>query len=413
MAETATNTAPAPGTSRVQSAGSPETGAKPGNISLATLSSMLSKPRDAAGTPSTAAPTETPAPAPNEHAKGKGKGKAKAVTPAPAATPAPELAAPDLGAEPETPETPETPAAPETPETPETAETPETGELGGEAEGEETPEARKLPDELQAAIDELKAGGQNVQAKMLKRIHKLADARDTERMGRLQAEQRATAAEQKAAAVERQSGERPSGTGADRYAGHPDVRTMDRQIAQAESVLQWAESNPDGAEVEGQTYTAEEMRGFRRQAESNRIKLTAERASKVTALQGESTARRQQFNSAARKKYTWLTRPDSPEYVRATHLVNAWPGLKEAPAMELIVARYLRGEMAEKAEAAAPLKPKPTAQRTPPPVATGPSAAPAPQVDPKKGAKSQPKEIMKVGDLSKMFANNMAAKKAA
>jgi hypothetical protein len=105
---------------------------------------------------------------------------------------------------------------------------------------------------------------------------------------------------------------------------------------------------------------------------------------------GELTQRDQQARasatSEARRLYPWQWDAKSPEFTLAKQVLDERPGLKQDPAWQLVLGRYVTGMVAEQKLArsaalpltAAPMK-KPSGGRTPPPVVTTPAAAP-PQI---------------------------------
>jgi len=108
-------------------------------------------------------------------------------------------------------------------------------------------------------------------------------------------------------------------------------------------------------------------RGLGRMLEGYRTELAKAEARKTTALttfQQKLEGERKSTTEKAAKSYPWLNDPKSAEFKQAQEMRKRFPGIANLPDGDLIVARYVAGQMAEeKGRAVTPVpapKPKPT-----------------------------------------------------
>jgi hypothetical protein len=255
------------------------------------------------------------------------------------------------------------------------------GDEGGEGEGQtppagdepaqpETPAtisaaaAQRLNKELDPLIQELtKAGAKGALQILQKRIPKLVDQRDTERQGRLTAEQRASELETQLAEAQQAPSEPRRSS-----AGHPAVAQINDQLAQVDGFIARFKANPNGLTMQDGDatveLTADEVSEHLDKLKDRRTELLAERKITEQNVKSAHAQAYQQIHAQAIVTYPWLAQKDAPEQGRMKQILKAIPGLQDLPDHELIVARYFRGMAAEQAAAAAPKKP--ATQKAPP-----------------------------------------------
>jgi len=358
---------------------SKETNNPAANITAATLASMLQK-----------------------------SSTAEAKTTAKEEAPKSEPAKPEGQPIPETEENQET-----TPSTEEKAQTPETTAEEQPAEEPETPEESSpepkegLPEELKQAIDDAKANGEKGKASLLKRVHKLTNARDTEKLGRIQALQEIEKLNARVKELETQ----PQQTATIEDVDTPEIANINKELSRVESILNWCDSHSEGGELpDGKggtiTFTPEQVRHFERNAELQRVDLVSQRNTlSVTARQAQEV-QRTALSAKAREIYPWLNNPNSPEALEAAQIRRNMPKVAAMPGGDWIIARYLEGVKAEQArlsKAKTPAKPAPKA----PQVVTS-TPATATRISKPNAEKSAAEENFektgKTSDLAKVFA---------
>jgi len=278
--------------------------------------------------------------------------------------------------------------------------------------------AGELHPELAAAIAEAKAGGNKGAADLLKRVHKLVDARDTERNGRLAAQQEleTTRAELEQA---KSAPAKPGGpVSADPVQGHPEVARLNQEIAAVDAYLEFADANPEGGELPDgkggkEFFDAAKIRNIRRNSEKLRQDLVAERATTAGAVKQAHAAAYQQFHGAALKLYPWIANPKSPESIDMQRMLGALPQLKTFPDHEVVLGDYIRGKQARlAAEKTAATAPRRVVAKVPAKVVTAaPASAPrAKEGDEVERAQKQFEKTGRGTDLAKSFAASRNAR---
>lgn len=256
----------------------------------------------------------------------------------------------------------------------------------------------RLNTELQPLIEELtKAGAKGALQILQKRIPKLVDQRDTERNGRLQAEQRVTELE---TAAEEARGQKAEDGSQKADASHPAITKLSKAIGEVDGFIRLFKANPNGVEIDDgnggkTTLDSDEVAEHLDKLRDKRTELLTER--KVTEQQVKQafTQTIQHIRTKASGMYPWLAKPDAPEQARLKAIVKQIPGLSEMADHELVVARYLRGLAAEQAEAAKSGKPataKAPPSREPTKVVTDTPGSKAAPADAKTSAQKSVKE---------------------
>lgn len=306
-----------------------------------------------------------------------------------------------------------------------------TAEATTEAAPEETEETAEptevqtseLHPDLQAAIDEAKKSGPKGLDKVLKRLHRVVDQRDTERVGRLQAEEKLQQVSQENEQL-KQNRPADSTPAVDRFSKDPAVAALDKKLANANAIIEWADENPEGGMIGDNEFTAEQVRKLKRTAEADRVSASADRSALVAQIRSEDAKAEKEFTSFAHALMPSLAKKDSPEALLREQIFEAFPALKELPGREMAAMRYILGmqkeqELIKEFQAKQKLgKPmvKPPGGNQPPKVATRPVAG-APKVDAKQAqadaANSQFKKSGSVNDLAKRFAETSRARKDA
>lgn len=295
-----------------------------------------------------------------------------------------------------------------------------------EADAGSEADAKELHPELKAAIEEAKAAGFKGIGKQLKRISRLTDLRDVERMGRLQAEQRATQLETQLAESRKGAPAAPS-AGRDRYASDPKIRDLDAELANTEQLLEWADANEDGATVpEGngtREMTPQEVRKYRRAAEAKRTELLGKRAVITGRMDSEHAVASRQADAVAFEIYPNLNKPGTPEHETAQQVFERYPDIANDPGRHLIVAHYIRGLLAWQADCAKQGKKAELAPMTKPKGGTEPTklpgspAAAAPRINAPQAelaaAEAKWKKSGRIADYQKWLALNQTARKKA
>jgi hypothetical protein len=245
----------------------------------------------------------------------------------------------------ETPEETTPPAAPES-----AAEEAAEPEIPAEETATASVEGARLPPEVAAAIEEAKLG--KSQAKIVRRIHELADQRDRERNARLEAERQRDQALEQAAQAGRVPPQ-PLIPSQDPLNNSPEVKEITTALNQAERVISWAEENPDGGEVNGQAYSAEEIAQLKSHAERNRTELLAERAAVRSQLRSKLAEAEATFRHQAATIYPWMARPDALESKEVAAILQQLPQVKAFPNWPLVLGDYIAGRKAREAAMAA------------------------------------------------------------
>jgi len=280
-------------------------------------------------------------------------------------------------------------------------------EAAPEGEGQEAGDAsqpasvsevvtNRLNTELQPLIEELtKAGAKGALQILQKRIPKLVDQRDTERNGRLTAEQRVTELETEleTAKTAKPESNAPQGV-------HPEVARLSKQIGDVDGFIRLLRANPDGVTMpDGEggeaQLTADEVSEHLDKLRDRRTELLTERKLAEQTAKAMHAQAYRQIHAKAVTVYPWLAKADAPEQTRMKKILEAIPGLKDLPDHELMVARYFRGMAAEQAEAAQPKKPatsKAPPSREPTQVVTETPGTKSGAVDGKSAAQKAVKE---------------------
>lgn len=347
---------------------------------------------------------------------------------------------------------PEEPVVRETPEKPEgeepesltTDETIEEGEPpspqpsppgeGEEQPAEEAPDAPEetpaeepkaaLPAEVLEAIEIAKAqdGGKG-KADLLKRVHKLVDARDTERNARLAAEER-----EKNLRGELQQARTAKPEVAVQNGVHPAVAKVQGELANVdhwmgvcEDVLPKLQSGemefaefPDGkggmvkAGAKDIQKTLRELQDIRQETVAKKIATERDVKQAFDAKYAESHA-------TAIKRFPGLASVTSPESVQLQKIVTAFPALKQFPDYEVAIGHMLRSmALDQKATADAKTKgavKKPVASREPTRVSVEPPGGGAdPDETGEKAAKQSDSQFKKTGSV-KDLAKSLTARR--
>lgn len=205
---------------------------------------------------------------------------------------------------------------------------------------------------------------------------------------------------------------------------HPDLAPLESKIQQARAVLEWCEMNPDGGEVpagEGKTrdYTAAEVRKAKAQASALLSELSAERATKVKAIQEDWKTKNAEANKVVEAEYPFLNQPDTPEFQQAVEYLQSLPKgvvqvLQQMPDNRLLLGDLLFGRQARLAKAAKTAAPKPATRPTPQP---GRVAAAAPRVQPERKAVQESRTKFessgRMSDFREVLANRRRAARTA
>lgn len=290
----------------------------------------------------------------------------------------------------------------------------QTGHEAGESTAEELPARAELPAELKAAIEEAKAAGDKGKASLLKRVHTVVDQRDTERMGRLQAEQQVQQLTAKVSELEK-GGTAPAIAGnGDPVADHPAVRGIAAQIADIDTYLDWAEANPEGGELpdaktgKGVFMDAAKVKNILRNGEKVRADLVAQRAVVENQVRTAHEEASRKFDAEAARLYPEFAKKDSALSQEAEQFARQLPSIKQFPDWKLVVGDYTRGRAARlAAEKAAAGARKPAAKQPARVVTESAEVAPLEEADPKKAGSKEQKQFEKTGrttDLAKAFA---------
>lgn len=307
------------------------------------------------------------------------------------------------------PET-EAPEQPENPEAPQATDQPEQPASVSDAV------LNRINQDLGPLISELtKAGAKGALQILQKRIPKLVDQRDTERNGRLSAEQRVTELEtelETAKTAETQDARPETRT------AHPAVAKLNQSLGEVDGFIRLFKANPDGVEIsDGEggkvMLTPEEVSEHLDKLKDRRTELLAERKVTEQTVAENFRVEHSKFNTIAERVYPWMAKTDAPEQGRMKKILELVPELKRLPDYKLIVGHYVRGEAAAVAELKAkgqkPVTRKAPAPTEPTKVATEtPSgkAGPADEVSKAKkavkDAEDQFKKSGKAADMTKL-----------
>ena len=380
--------------------------AAPGNLSVRQLAATLT----------------TTAPAPGDQAKPGTKSE-----PAATAAPAPK----------KEPESPEPPAATEVTESlttddssraaetapgeeTETSPAAETTEAAPEAPTEaETP----LPKELQEAIEIAKAqdGGKG-KAEMLKRIHKLTDARDTERNARLTAEEQNAQLRREL----QQAKSQPSPT-ATPAGVHPEVHKVQQELANVDHWMSHLETmlpQLDSGEMETAELTvgdqkiqvnAKQVRQTLKDLANTRQEVVAKKVQTEQKVTEAFQQAYQHHHAAALTKFPQLKDPNSDWSVKAKQILTAVPGIRAFPDHEILIGHFLRGMELDAATAKKPatVTRKAAPEREPTKVSTTPPGGGAePEEATEKDAKQSNQKFQQSGSMKDLARSLTASRRA-
>lgn len=373
----------------------PSAPAAPGNQSVRQLAATLTKTTPAPGEPKKEEPGATaptdPKAEPANHEP-------------PAPTEDPESLTTVEHEEPAEPEVPANPDAPTPPEEPEAA--------------------PKLPAEILEAIEIAKAqdGGKG-KAELLKRVHKLTDARDTERNARLQAEEANAQLRTELQQARAQKPEAATPTGM-----HPEVHKVNQELSNVDHWLGWCEESAaalQGGEVE--TVEAPDGKGgkiqvglkdvlkTKRDLENMRQEVVAKKVQTEQAVKAAFQEAYQQSHQAALTKFPQFKDPESDWSQKAKQIVGAMPGIKGFPDYEILIGHFLRGLELDAQAAKAPATParKAAPDREPAKVnITPPGSGAEPDEPSEKKVKASTQQFQKTGstrDLAKTLTANRQA----
>lgn len=292
-----------------------------------------------------------------------------------------EEEAPDLSQTESEPDGPTEPAGDEATET--------------ETETPEQPPKAELPEELRDAMELAKGDGKKGVAELLKRVHKLTEARDTNRNARLAAEERLQQLETEVETLRNTKSEAPANGHSNGHT-HPAVAQVSRQIAEVDGFIKLFRSNPDGLELDDgqggkQALDASAVAEHLDRLRDRRSELVAQRTVTESRVREWYDGTKAEIHQTAVKAYPWLADPKSAEHQRMERLLQQMPGLKQFPDYELVVADYFRGKAAREGTAKVPVKR--TVNREPTPVNVNPPSAGAQPKGPKAAAEQRVKEL--------------------
>jgi len=376
---------------------------QPGNVSVRQLAASLSKtPAGGSAPANTTGDPATPTKKTDEE---------PAATTADANTATPEGGEPtdpaaEIGTDPEKGTTQDPEPEPE----------PEPGDAEPEPEPEPEPQAG-LPAELQDAIDLAKGDGKKGVAQLLKRVHSLADQRDTERNARLAAaeENRQLRSELQQARTKAPEVQTSGGASA-----HPEVAQISQELSNVDHWLAWCDSNPEGGEIpkgdETVTLTPQQVQAVRRDLQNQRTELVARKVQTEREYKQAYGQAYAQHHQEALKEFPWLADAAAPERQEMDAILKVFPAFKQSPDYELAIGDYLAGrklrDARTKARATNGTVRKPTPARTPTKVVAEPPGG-ARRGDPKKDEKKQADEKFqssgRTADLAKTFAASRRA----
>lgn len=277
---------------------------------------------------------------------------------------------------------------------------------------EETSEEAVVPEESEATAesedDDVLSHKSALDPKTKDRIQKRID----KEVGKRKAlEERAAAAEAKAAELEKQITERKPevvvAPSADNPLAHIEsVADLEKEWKQAKEVARWAEdllddpSIDEGVEVGDRKVTKAEVKQIMRNAKRT---LEDQIPARARFLQA-----REQHRQIAYQDMPYLKDKNSPEYQRVQASFKEFPWLAQVPNAEYLIGMALEGEKALAARKAAASKPAPKVAPKPPASQTAPAAA-APK--PKTAESAKGKSIdAQIAELSK---GNVTAQVAA
>lgn len=304
-------------------------------------------------------------------------------------------------------------------------ETPPSDETETTQTTEDTPAQSALPAELADAIEIAKGDGKQGLAKVLVRLHKLVDQRDTERNARLASDERIAALELqvKEAKETAAAPNAPSALNGDR---HPAVQEVAAQLDNVDHWLNWCFDNPDGGEIpDGKggkiNLDAAGVRTAQRGLDRQRSELVARKVNVEASVKEAFTSAYTTQHAVAQKTYPELFVKDSPDAKIAAEFLRVMPQLKQFPDYEVVIGRYLRGMKLELAQTKAATNggtKKPAPPREPTPVST---EAPGGTRSAERGASSGDKEVKeaeeryrksgRTADLARLNAAKMRAQR--
>jgi hypothetical protein len=268
-----------------------------------------------------------------------------------------------------------------------------------------------LPPEVEAMLDEIKAG--KGPRELVHRVHELT--------GKLKTEQEAKAAlEARLVEVERSQAQARPPAGPDA----PEVARLKTEMAGIEKALVLASynlrKNPDGGPLEGLDgqpildargqpveMSPEEIIQEQVSLQRKLGELSSDARLVEARQRAQSEAVRARCTQDAGKLYPWYGKPESEEYKVASQILERFPDLKNMPEYPLVVGQLVTGNLAERKARASWLRKSTVPAAKPAPVVTR-AAATAPKVNGAgsrlQGASDQFYKSGKSEDLAKVFA---------
>lgn len=256
-------------------------------------------------------------------------------------------------------------------------ETPPSDDTETTETAEDTPAPSALPAELADAIEIAKGDGKQGLAKVLVRLHKLVDQRDTERNARLASDERIAALELQVKEAKESAGapNAPSALNGDR---HPAIQEVAAQLDNVDHWLNWCFDNPDGGEIpDGKggkiNLDAAGVRTAQRGLDRQRSELVARKVNVEASVKEAFTSAYTTQHAVAQKTYPELFVKDSPDAKIAAEFLRVMPQLKQFPDYEVVIGRYIKGMKLELAQTKAATNggtKKPAPPREPTPVST-------------------------------------------
>lgn len=298
------------------------------------------------------------------------------------------------------------------------------GNEGNEAPSIGDEASKRLDTELAPLIQELQAAGAKGALQILqKRIPKLVDQRDTERNGRLAAEEQVGQLRkelQEARSQKPEAGGQSNGNGA----MHPAVARVTGELNQVDHWLSWCEDNADGGTVPNGKDTvelnAQQVKSLRSQLERERTELLVRKSQTESEARAEYQQAYKEHHTTAVSHYAWMRNTNSPEAQEAQAILKAAPGFKAFPDYELMLGDFITGKQLRLAKAKAngngTVK-RPAPQREPTRVVAEPPGSVATRKAPEKAKKeeadSQFRKSGSTRDLASSFAASRRASRSA
>ncbi len=219
----------------------------------------------------------------------------------------------------------------------------------------EEPAKAELPAELRDAMEIAKGDGKKGVAELLKRVHKLADERDTNRNARLATEEQNAQLRRELQEARVTKPQTQTGTNGSL---HPAVAAIAQEVSNVDQWITWVEDHPEGGELPdgkgGKVALDGQMASrLKRDLENQRAELVARKVQTEGDVKRQFASDYATHHAAALESYPWMKSATAPEHQEMQAILSAFPAFKQSPDYELAIGDFLAGKALREARAKA------------------------------------------------------------